>query len=95
MDALDVYTKRNIYDYLAKPEEKYDKDYSEERQKIRNKAIDNAEFNLIRIGKKSSEISSERYREMIKAEEELIYKNIKKLGLTGGLFMFGITNIWG
>ena len=35
MDALDVYTKRNIYDYLAKPEEKYDKDYSEERQKIR------------------------------------------------------------
>ena len=35
MNALDVYTKRNIYDYLAKPEEKYDKDYSEERQKIR------------------------------------------------------------
>ena len=35
MDALDVYTKRNIYDYLAKPEEKYDKNYSEERQKIR------------------------------------------------------------
>ena len=35
MDALDVYTKRNIYDYLAKPEENYDKDYSEERQKIR------------------------------------------------------------
>lgn len=28
MNALDVYTKRNIYDYLAKPEEKYDKDYS-------------------------------------------------------------------
>ena len=35
MNALDVYTKRNIYDYLAKPEEKYDKDYSKERQKIR------------------------------------------------------------
>ena len=35
MNALDVYTKRNIYDYLAKPEKKYDKDYSEERQKIR------------------------------------------------------------
>ena len=35
MNALDVYTKRNIYDYLAKPEEKYDKDYCEERQKIR------------------------------------------------------------
>ena len=65
------------------------------KQKIRNKAIDNAEFNLIRIGKKSSEISSDRYREMIKAEEDIIYKNIKKLGLTGGLFMFGITNIWG
>ena len=35
MDALEVYTKRNIRDYLARPEEKYDKDYSEERQKIR------------------------------------------------------------
>lgn len=35
MNALDVYTKRNIYDYLAKPEEKYDKDYSKERQEIR------------------------------------------------------------
>ena len=35
MSALDVYTKRNIYDYLAKPEEKYYKDYSKERQKIR------------------------------------------------------------
>ena len=35
MNALDVYTKRNIYDYLAKPEEKYDKDYSKERHKIR------------------------------------------------------------
>ena len=35
MNALDVYTKRNIYDYLAKPEENYEKDYSEERQKIR------------------------------------------------------------
>ena len=35
MNALDVYTKRNIYDYLARPEKKYDKEYSEERQKIR------------------------------------------------------------
>ena len=35
MDALDVYTKRNIYDYLARPEAKFDKEYSEERQKIR------------------------------------------------------------
>ena len=35
MDALDVYTKRNIYDYLARPEKKFDKEYSEERQKIR------------------------------------------------------------
>ena len=35
MNALDVYTKRNIYDYLAKPEEKYDEEYTEERQKIR------------------------------------------------------------
>ena len=34
MDALDVYTKRNIYDYLARPEAKFDKEYSEERQKI-------------------------------------------------------------
>ena len=35
MNALDVYTKRNIYDYLARPSKKYDKEYSEERQKIR------------------------------------------------------------
>ena len=35
MDALDVYTKRNIYDYLARTEVKFDKEYSEERQKIR------------------------------------------------------------
>ena len=35
MDALDVYTKRNIYDYLARSEAKFDKEYSEERQKIR------------------------------------------------------------
>ena len=35
MDALDVYTKINIRDYLRRPEEKYDKEYSKERQKIR------------------------------------------------------------
>ena len=35
MNALDVYTKINILDYLARPEEKYDKEYSKERQEIR------------------------------------------------------------
>ena len=35
MDALDVYSKRNIQDYLSRPEEKYDKEYSKERQAIR------------------------------------------------------------
>ena len=35
MNALDVYTKINIRDYLARPEEKYDKEYSKERQEIR------------------------------------------------------------
>ena len=35
MNALDVYTKINIQDYLARPEEKYDKEYSKERQEIR------------------------------------------------------------
>ena len=35
MNALDVYTKINIKDYLARPEEKYDKEYSKERQGIR------------------------------------------------------------
>ena len=35
MDSLDVYTKRNIYDYLARPQKKFDKEYSEERQEIR------------------------------------------------------------
>ena len=35
MDALDVYTKINIRDYLRRPEQKYYKEYSKERQKIR------------------------------------------------------------
>ena len=35
MNALDVYTKRNIYDYPKRPDKKFDKEYSEERQKIR------------------------------------------------------------
>ena len=35
MNALDVYTKINIKDYLARPEAKFDTEYSEERQKIR------------------------------------------------------------
>ena len=35
MNALDVYTKITIRDYLARPEEKYDKEYSKERQEIR------------------------------------------------------------
>ena len=35
INALDVYTKINIKDYLARPYKKFDKEYSEERQKIR------------------------------------------------------------
>ena len=35
MNALDVDTKKNIRDYLRRPEEKYDKEYLEKRQKIR------------------------------------------------------------
>ena len=35
---MDLWTKRNIMDYLSNPEENLDKNYSEERQKIR-KAI--------------------------------------------------------
>ena len=35
MDSLDVYTKRNIMDYLSHPEESKDKNYSKERQQIR------------------------------------------------------------
>ena len=35
MNALDVYTKINIKDYLARPEEKFYKEYSKERQEIR------------------------------------------------------------
>ena len=35
MDALDVYTKINIRDYLRRPEAKFDKEYSKERQEIR------------------------------------------------------------
>ena len=35
---MDLWTKRNIMDYLSNPEENLDKNYSKERQKIR-KAI--------------------------------------------------------
>ena len=35
MNALDVYTKANIYDYLARLEEQHDKDFPKERQEIR------------------------------------------------------------
>ena len=35
---MDLWTKRNITDYLSIPDESLDKNYSEERQKIR-KAI--------------------------------------------------------
>ena len=31
MNALDVYPKINIKDYLARPEAKFDKEYSDER----------------------------------------------------------------
>ena len=34
MDALDVYTKINIKDYLAHLEESKDKNYSKERKKL-------------------------------------------------------------
>ena len=35
---MDLWTKRNITDYLSNPDESLDKNYSEEKQKIR-KAI--------------------------------------------------------
>ena len=35
MNALDVYTKINIKDYSANPEESKDKNYSKKRQEIR------------------------------------------------------------
>ena len=35
MNSLEVLTKRNIYDYLARHKEKYDKEYSKEGQEIR------------------------------------------------------------
>ena len=35
MNALDVYTKANIYDYLARLEGQHDKDFPKERQEIR------------------------------------------------------------
>ena len=35
---MDLWTKRNIMDYLSNPKESLDKNYSKERQKIR-KAI--------------------------------------------------------
>ena len=36
MNARDIYTKINIKDYSARPEAKFDKEYSEERKKLEN-----------------------------------------------------------
>ena len=35
MNYQDVYIKKNIYDYLARPEEKYEKIYLKEKKEIR------------------------------------------------------------
>ncbi len=36
IDALEVYTKVNIKDYLARPEEKFDQEYSKKDKKLGN-----------------------------------------------------------
>ena len=39
MNFSDVYTKKNIYYYLARPEEKYEKKYLKEKKEIRPELI--------------------------------------------------------
>ena len=34
MDALDLWTKRNIQDYFRRPESKFDKDYPKKDKKL-------------------------------------------------------------
>ena len=46
---MDLWTKRNIMDYLSKPEESLDKNYSKERQKIR-KAIRTEDVKTKKMG---------------------------------------------
>ncbi len=35
INVLEVYSKRNIYDYLSRPDIEFDKDYSDAGQKFR------------------------------------------------------------
>ena len=57
MDSLDVYTKRNIMDYLSHPEESKDKNYSKERQQIRQELRKN-----LKIEKKQGQVADESWR---------------------------------
>jgi len=60
MNALDVYSKRNIRDYLARPEEKYDKEYSKERQEKLDRKREDKEGRIEtkKIGKIATSIGS-------------------------------------
>ena len=75
--------------------EKYTKISISLKQKVRIKAMENVKNNLIKAGRTISEIEEERLIEMIALEEAELLKKYKRFGVTAGLFMFGISNIWG
>tara|TARA_B100002019_G_scaffold242761_1_gene219176 strand:+ start:768 stop:1010 length:243 start_codon:yes stop_codon:yes gene_type:complete len=75
--------------------EKYTEISDSLRQKVRVKAMENVKNNLIKVGRTVSEIEEEKLIEMIALEEEELLKKYKRFGVTAGLFMFGISNIWG
>ena len=58
------------------------------KQKIRNKAINNVEKNMISYGKTLDEMNSNDYEHLVCEEEEKIWNNIKGKSLNAILLVF-------
>ncbi len=69
----------NIKNFLSNQSDKV-------KQRIRDKAVTNANKTLRRQGKLLSEISPEIYEGMVAEEEEAVIKNYMKLGGAGMIF---------
>ncbi|URQ64108.1 hypothetical protein M9B42_04905 [SAR86 cluster bacterium] len=67
-----------------KVQEFFSKQSKKVKQKIRDKAIENAKETSIRYGKKVEDFSHEEWRKIVKEEEE---KLVERMWKTGGLGM--------
>ena len=58
------------------------------KQKIRDKAVDRTEKNLIAYGKTIDELTLEDYEHFVREEEMKIWKNIRGKSLNAALLLF-------